>query len=213
MMKTKIASLIVCLGLLLGICTVVKPTEVKADDQVIDFGTEAEGYSPQNFEALQLITTGNNAVDAGAFVYTSDKRTSDFEFNESSPEILAHSFWTNGIKPKDGLPAGTYEEMITITNNGNIVSNTVVKFVVAAAEPVTAEENNDPGQQLVTFLDASGNTVKVEWVDYGHDATPPTGYGTYTDYINVTSHRDLKPIAAEAVQTDDGYAVPNTGVK
>lgn len=54
----------------------------------------------------------------------------------------------------------------------------------------------------VTFLDCNGDTVSVQWIEYGKDAVPPTGFGTYTGYTNVTAHMDLKPVSC--------YAVPNT---
>lgn len=87
-----------------------------------------------------------------------------------------------------------------------------------------AEDNKNPGTNqrpsnssnkeekfLVKFLDAAGNTVKIEWVKYGGSATAPTGYGTYAGYTNVTSHMDLKPIGTSSART--GHLVPNTADK
>lgn len=62
----------------------------------------------------------------------------------------------------------------------------------------------------VTFLDCKGDTVSVQWVKQGENAIAPVGFGTYADYTNVTSHRDLRPTSCS---TNNKWVVPNTSDK
>ena len=74
----------------------------------------------------------------------------------------------------------------------------------------TRKEHPAQKEWLITFLDCNGNTVKVEWVKDGYDATAPNGFGDYAGYWNVTAHKDLYPLSCPYGRKG---IIPNTGVK
>lgn len=108
------------------------------------------------------------------------------------------------------VPSSFMQDGLNIGQSA-IAGNTDHLTYVAEAVPDPVPETEPSGDSdplcLVTFFDCQGNTVKIEWVKYGGSATAPAGYGTYSGYTNVTSHRDLRPLSCKV---SDGYAVPNT---
>lgn len=178
-----------------------------------------------NVTSCQL-TLNNLQISSGSLSPAFNRLVSEYsatvDSDTSRIDITVAKFSTsvatrlsiNGTAAEDNTPVtvdlqyGLNQIPVTVTaDNGSGYSGTYTLNITREPAPVVESESDDPGLQLVTFLDANGNTVKVEWVEYGRDAVPPTGYGTYTDYTNVTSHRDLKPIA---IQTGNGYTVPCT---
>ena len=142
-------------------------------------------------------------------------------FDEDQEETLTVSF-----KPADNYTITsiyvddeklTGDELTQAIKNGFVTvdqkgDHDVTVLTTKNEQPATtttvAETKTE--QFLVTFLDCKGNTVKVEWVNAGENATAPTGFGTYSGYWNVTSHRDLKP---DACGVNNSFVVPNTADK
>lgn len=106
-------------------------------------------------------------------------------------------------------PTGDYTQS-SINAYTNDSSFLAIEFAVADPIATATTAATSPDSYLVTFLDCQGNTVKIEWVPYQRNATPPTGYGTYSGYSDVSSHMDLYPTDC-GVTTISGYTVPNTG--
>lgn len=88
---------------------------------------------------------------------------------------------------------------------------TVAPTSTPTSAPAATAVPEDKGDLwCVTFLDCKGNTVSVQWVKTGESAVVPTGFGNYSGYANVTSHRDLRPNACTA---SGKWVVPNTAVR
>ena len=178
----------------------------------ITFNSAVIGYGNQALHTISVKNDGN-AVTGDLTVSLSGTNADSFTLSKNaiSSIVLADSD-TFTIVPKTGLPIGTYTAAVTVAKApGNSNDLTARQFNVS----FTVTSADKPSEQddlfLVTFLDSKSNTVKVEWVKYGGNATAPTGYGTYSGYTNVTAHMDLKPIGAAS--TSNGYSVPNTADK
>ncbi len=176
-----------------------------------------------DFRLINLQISSGTLSPAFAFNVTEysatvDSNTSSIDITSRNVEPHNQTLLSiNGQTANNDTPVtvdlqyGLNQIPVTVTADDNSgYSATYTLKVTRELAPAVESESNDPDLQLVTFLDANGSTVKVEWVEYGHDATPPTGYGIYTDYTNVTSHRDLKPAA---IQAGNGYTVPCTADK
>ncbi len=116
--------------------------------------------------------------------------------------FIPSAFMTAGLNIGQSAIAGN-------TDHLTYVANAVPDPTPDPVPETEPSGDNDP-LYLVTFLDCQGNTVKVEWVKYDASATAPAGYGIYSGFANVTSHRDLRPLSCKV---SDGYAVPNTSDK
>lgn len=138
----------------------------------------------------------------------------------------------NGVALTEELGEGVYV-LTKIENSGSTSPQFTMQFEIkkdelggpdkvidltcniANPKDVTSTEllrNHTPDNGfVVTFLDCSGNTVSVQTVAYQGSALPPTGYGSYAGYSNVSAHLDLKPTSCSGVNArKDGYVVPNT---
>lgn len=151
------------------------------------------GTFTQSNDTKDVISNRNNA---SAISITGGELKGAVTSATSSLTITGGKY---SIDPTSFLPTGyTY-----------VLVDNVYAVAVPTAPAAPENTSTTPGPFLITFLDASGNTVKVEWVEYGASATAPTGYGEYTGYTNVTENKDLRPI----VSASSKYAVPNTADK
>jgi len=165
---------------------------------------------------LSNVKTGDNewsfgdADTNGVYPYvvtcSADFREFDWKINvpveNASPLQLKYK-----LKIKDSVTeSGTYD-----TNNSATLDYTDSNGVAGDEETFDVPQVNytviKPTLWCVTFLDCKGNTVSVQWIKNGENATAPTGFGTYSGYTNITGHRDLKPTSCG---TNTGWVVPNT---
>ncbi len=142
------------------------------------------------------ITTSSNQQPTGTAITIDDSNISK---SSGSTILNIHADYLNT------LSAGEYLLKFRFTDNKELTS----VLTIASSSNTTVSEHDK--LFLVTFLDSKGNTVKVEWVKYGENATAPVGYGTYTGYTNVTANMDLKPTGVTSVSS--GYIIPNTADK
>lgn len=137
-----------------------------------------------------------------------------------NPKTAAGTYGTydkDGSQGFDGLYTNNSATLIPVDSfehkgepeefNKPTVSYTVTAPAPAPTPTSTSGTADQSDQYLVTFLDCNGNTVKVEWVTAGGNATAPIGFGSYSGCQNVTSHRDLKPTSCSV---NNKWVVPNT---
>ena len=155
------------------------------------------------------LTAGYAAAETGAYTTSG---TGTITVSKVSGNDLITYGTDNKLHIAAGLPAGSYPVVLNATDD---VGTTELTFTLNVSDAPVVESVAEPSARdasfLVTFLDQYGNTVKVEWVKYGKSATPPTGYGTYSGYTNVTANIDLRPEAGSAGSSK--YRVPNTADK
>lgn len=153
-------------------------------------------------ESMPAGATGydkNNAVT----VVLKDVVRLEWTFSNVAPNTVGSVTFDVTVTAKEGSVLNLGH--VKIGDRNPIVTNEVInKF-----EPKKPNFTT-PDKYLVTFLDCQGNTVKVEWIKPNTSATPPTGYGVYEGYINVSSHRDLKPTGC-GIKFNKGYKIPKTG--
>ena len=111
----------------------------------------------------------------------------------------------DGSDPEEYTDPWTYDFDVTYNNGTVNVVDTDNGMLFN-----TRKEHPAQKEWLITFLDCNGNTVKVEWVKDGYDATAPNGFGDYAGYWNVTAHKDLYPLSCPYGRKG---IIPNTGVK
>ncbi len=179
--------------------------------------------------ALTATPLANGSTGYGTVIEGSDKYQyeltidgSKIKFDINKPVDNAHLLQLRFIEklkvPTDTVAGMTVEtnmgdchlEFMSATDYANNPNAYTKRFTYKSPSVSFAAKTEGASQFLVTFLDCSGNTVKIEWVPYGHSATAPTGYGTYEGYTNVTAHIDLKPIDCKVGYKFD---IVNTGVK
>jgi hypothetical protein len=179
------------------------------------------GWTPE------VTTVTGDAVYTATYSDTKNQYTVTFKDDDGTvlKEATAYDYGTTADKiekPADPTKKETSEytykfagwtpAITTVTADVTYTATyTATKKEQPAPLPTpTSTTETKPDQYLVTFLDCKGNTVKIEWVNYGENATAPTGFGTYSGYWNVTSHRDLKP---DACGVNNSFVVPNTADK
>ena len=86
---------------------------------------------------------------------------------------------------QDAIKNGTTGEYALTITTPDGTSITII--ITLKKRPVT-----ERGPWVVTFLDCSGNTISVQSVEDGKDASAPKGYA-YSGYWNVTAHKDIYP--------------------
>lgn len=155
----------------------------------------------------------NGELTAGSVTDVFVAFGADYPITGTASLTLGGQQYTADMSPNN---TAVFNNVTLPSEPGNASFNVSLSSDLYSAEPKDFEIDvlSDPNASLnsssssasesyaVTFLDCQGNTVKVELVEYGHDAAAPKGYGTYSGYTNVTAHMDLRP--------DSCYIAPNT---
>jgi|GEM_PF-6833114 hypothetical protein len=167
---------------------------------------------PTNVPSSPISTSGKTLADAKKLLESAMKPAGSVVFYDADGKEIPDEDLANYT-----VTANTQYSLSYIPAEDNIANykRTTMKLVLwnvpvqsNASSGTTQKENVKEKSFLITFLDCKGNTVKIQWVKYGENASAPAGYG-YTGYTNVTANKDLRPINCMA----GGYVVPNTADK
>ena len=182
---------------------------VGANDVALESGafiTVSDDFTGASYASPISITSADELVETDAaagtplVVYTvAAGGEAEAKKASQGKYFIPSTFMPTGLNIGQSAIAGNTDHLTYVAK--------AVPDPVPDPTPETEPSGDSDPLYLVTFLDCQGNTVKVEWVKYGASATVPTGYGTYSGFANVTSHRDLRPLSCKV---RDGYAVPNT---
>lgn len=107
--------------------------KLTSDTSVLNFGSHDEGYTQPAAKTFTITSTGN----AGIYNWklTSDAASSAYIISPDSGDYLEP--WmgaeTITVQPKEGLPAGTYNETLTIQGDESNIVSIQVKFEVKSS--------------------------------------------------------------------------------
>jgi hypothetical protein len=181
-------------------------------------------------DAVNALSTENGITSAvGAnFTFQDDSGNEVHQPQTSGDATLTMDLSSSGL----GTPAADEEYVVyhkdgdTVTEVDGATVSSAKKATVPAASftgyyvavrkkntagtasrpAVQKTESNTDTSWCITYLDCSGNTVKVQWVKYGENASAPAGY-SYPEVNHVTAHQDIRPLSCSV---KGGYVVPNT---
>jgi hypothetical protein len=162
-----------------------------------NFGTAVYGYEPVTPQMFTVTNTGTGTLtgltaqlegaDAGAFAISSAP---------AGAGIAPGSATTVGVKPKDGLPAGTYTATLKIRGNNSFTLSVILAFAVAKAVPTADDLDFDlkyvyydalPHAIPVTLKDANAD-MGVITVKYDGSAELPSEPGIYIVTVEVAGN-------------------------
>lgn len=147
--------------------------------------------------AKSILLAGGIAVDQ----YGNTISDGDIEVSPNDLEAINQAIVAN--------LEGNFPLMLrSLNDNQSVIINIKLNKKSKIANPAKKSDE----KFLVTFLDCYGNSVKLEWVKAGNNATAPAGYGKYDGYENINSHRDLNPNGCNlSVSKLNNYKSPKTG--
>ena len=107
--------------------------KLTSDTSVLNFGSHDEGYTQPAAKTFTITNTGN--ADIYNWKLTSDAASSAYIISPDSGDYLEP--WTGAetitVQPKEGLPAGTYNETLTIQGDESNIVSIQVKFEVKSS--------------------------------------------------------------------------------
>ena len=133
--------------------------DISADTKSLDFGTVTEGYEAPAEQTVTIINAGNQTLLAS---------TSSFEVGTlSKAELSVGDTATFTVRPKAGLPVGSYSENIVVSGLENTTVSVTANFTVkqfssgggTTTYPVQVEENSQNGGVQVSPKNAVPGTL------------------------------------------------------
>lgn len=137
--------------------------DISADTQSLDFGTVTEGYEAPAEQTVTITNDGNQPQ-----TLTHPVSTSSFEVGTlSKAELPVGETVTFTVRPKAGLPVGSYSENIVVSGLGNTTVSVTANFTVkqfssgggTTTYPVQVEENSQNGGVQVSPKNAVPGTL------------------------------------------------------
>lgn len=137
--------------------------DISADTQSLDFGTVTEGYEAPAEQTVTITNAGNQPQ-----TLTQPASTSSFEVGTlSKAKLPVGETVTFTVRPKAGLPVGSYSENIVVSGLGNTTVSVTANFTVkqfssgggTTTYPVQVEENSQNGGVQVSPKNAVPGTL------------------------------------------------------
>lgn len=137
--------------------------DISADPQLLDFGTVTEGYEAPAEQTVTITNAGNQPQ-----TLTQPASTSSFEVGTlSKAELPVGETVTFTVRPKAGLPVGSYSENIVVSGLENTTVSVTANFTVkqfssgggTTTYPVQVEENSQNGGVQVSPKNAVPGTL------------------------------------------------------
>ena len=137
--------------------------DISAGTQSLDFGTVTEGYEAPAEQTVTITNAGNQPQ-----TLTQPASTSSFEVGTlSKAELPVGETVTFTVRPKAGLPVGSYSENIVVSGLGNTTVSVTANFTVkqfssgggTTTYPVQVEENSQNGGVQVSPKNAVPGTL------------------------------------------------------
>lgn len=183
--------------------------DISADTQSLDFGTVTEGYEAPAEQTVTITNAGNQPQ-----TLTPPASTSSFEVGTlSKAELPVGETVTFTVRPKAGLPVGSYSENIVVSGLGNTTVSVTANFTVkqfssgggTTTYPVQVEENSQNGGVQVSPKNAvPGTLVTVT-------PQPAPGYelATLSVLDQYGNEVDVNPLG----NGNYSFKMPRSGVK
>ncbi len=183
--------------------------DISADTQSLDFGTVTEGYEAPAEQTVTITNAGNQPQ-----TLTQPASTSSFEVGTLSKEELpVGETVTFTVRPKAGLPVGSYSENIVVSGLENTTVSVTANFTVkqfssgggTTTYPVQVEENSQNGGVQVSPKNAvPGTLVTVT-------PQPAPGYelATLSVLDQYGNEVDVNPLG----NGNYSFKMPRSGVK
>lgn len=137
--------------------------DISADTQSLNFGTVTEGYEAPAEQTVTITNAGNQPQ-----TLTQPASTSSFEVGTlSKAELPVGETVTFTVRPKAGLPVGSYSENIVVSGLENTTVSVTANFTVkqfssgggTTTYPVQVEENSQNGGVQVSPKNAVPGTL------------------------------------------------------
>ncbi len=183
--------------------------DISADTQSLDFGTVTEGYEAPAEQTVTITNAGNQPQ-----TLTQPASTSSFEVGTlSKAELPVGETVTFTVRPKAGLPVGSYSENIVVSGLENTTVSVTANFTVkqfssgggTTTYPVQVEENSQNGGVQVSPKNAvPGTLVTVT-------PQPAPGYelATLSVLDQYGNEVDVNPLG----NGNYSFKMPRSGVK
>ena len=183
--------------------------DISAGTQSLDFGTVTEGYEAPAEQTVTITNAGNQPQ-----TLTQPASTSSFEVGTlSKAELPVGETVTFTVRPKAGLPVGSYSENIVVSGLGNTTVSVTANFTVkqfssgggTTTYPVQVEENSQNGGVQVSPKNAvPGTLVTVT-------PQPAPGYelATLSVLDQYGNEVDVNPLG----NGNYSFKMPRSGVK
>ena len=143
--------------------------DISADPQLLDFGTVTEGYEAPAEQTVTITNAGNQPQ-----TLTQPASTSSFEVGTlSKAELPVGETVTFTVRPKAGLPVGSYSENIVVSGLGNTTVSVTANFTVkqfssgggsssSGGSSTTTETTKNPdGSTTTTVTKPDGTTTET----------------------------------------------------
>ena len=137
--------------------------DISADTESLNFGTVTEGYEAPAEQTVTITNDGNQPQ-----TLTQPASTSSFEVGTlSKAELSVGDTATFTVRPKAGLPVGSYSENIVVSGLENTTVSVTANFTVkqfssgggTTTYPVQVEENSQNGGVQVSPKNAVPGTL------------------------------------------------------
>lgn len=137
--------------------------DISADTESLNFGTVTEGYEAPAEQTVTITNDGNQPQ-----TLTQPASTSSFEVGTlSKTELPVGETVTFTVRPKVGLPVGSYSEKIVVSSLENTTVSVTANFTVkqfssgggTTTYPVQVEENSQNGGVQVSPKNAVPGTL------------------------------------------------------
>ena len=189
---------------------------ISADTQLLDFGTVTEGYTQAPAAKTVTITNTGNQPQ----ILTQPASTSSFEVGTlSKAELPVGETVTFTVRPKAGLPVGSYSENIVVSGLGNATVSVTANFTVkqfssgggsssSGGSGTTTETTKNPdGSTTTTVTNKNTGTVTetTTWPDGSKEVIETKKDGTVT-----TTTTDADGSKTEVVEEPDGTVTTTT---
>lgn len=188
---------------------------ISADTQLLDFGTVTEGYEAPAEQTVTITNAGNQPQ-----TLTQPASTSSFEVGTlSKAELPVGETVTFTVRPKAGLPVGSYSENIVVSGLGNTTVSVTANFTVkqfssgggsssSGGSGTTTETTKNPdGSTTTTVTNKNTGTVTetTTWPDGSKEVIETKKDGTVT-----TTTTDADGSKTEVVEEPDGTVTTTT---
>ncbi len=189
--------------------------DISADPQLLDFGTVTEGYEAPAEQTVTITNAGNQPQ-----TLTQPASTSSFEVGTlSKAELPVGETVTFTVRPKAGLPVGSYSENIVVSGLGNTTVSVTANFTVkqfssgggsssSGGSGTTTETTKNPdGSTTTTVTNKNTGTVTetTTWPDGSKEVIETKKDGTVT-----TTTTDADGSKTEVVEEPDGTVTTTT---
>ena len=193
--------------------------DISADTQSLDFGTVTEGYEAPAEQTVTITNAGNQLQ-----TLTQPASTSSFEVGTlSKAELSVGDTATFTVRPKAGLPVGSYSENIVVSGLGNATVSVTANFTVkqsssgggssggvsasSGGSSTTTETTKNPDGSTTTTVTKPDGTVTetTKWPDGSKEVVETKKDGTVT-----TTTTDADGSKTEVVEEPDGTMTTTT---